>query len=42
MILMGAGIHTKIFKSGETAMKIVMSNQHMSDIQTLINFLETH
>ena len=31
MLLMGAGVHTKIFKSSPTSMKIVMGNR-MSDI----------
>ena len=39
MLLMGAGVHTKIFKSGPTSIKIVTQDR-MSDIQSVVDFLE--
>ena len=38
MVLMGAGIHTKVFKSGPTQMKIVMDGSRKPEIDALMDF----
>lgn len=39
-ILMGAGIHSKMFKLSPTEMIFVMSNRRESDIDAAITFFE--
>ena len=39
-LLMGAGIHSKAFKSGPQQLKIVISAYHLDDIQKVIDYFE--
>ena len=37
---MGAGIHSKVFKSGPLTLKVIISANHDEDVQKVIDYFE--
>lgn len=40
MLLMGAGIHTRMFKTDDRQIKIVMSGERVHEVETIMRFFE--